>query len=67
MEWHPVNSLTFESATHRVRRAGYSMWLAERKSADQERAVKIGSVYANQSSAIAACEADAYRMASSGR
>jgi len=64
MEWRPVNAQTYESATHRVRRAGNSMWLAERKSLDQERAIKIGAIYRTYETAVEACEIDAYRLAS---
>jgi hypothetical protein len=63
MRWEAVNAMTFESATHRVRRLG-NYWLAERKETNGDKPVKIGNSFDLQADATAACEADAYRIAS---
>lgn len=63
MRWESVNAMTFESATHRVRRVG-NVWLAERKCVDNDPCVKLGSNFRTQIEATDACEADAYRIAS---
>lgn len=63
MRWEFVNAQTFESATHRVRRVG-EYWLAERKARDFDKPIKIGDTFADRQSAEAACEADAYSIAS---
>lgn len=54
--------MTFESATHRVRRVG-DQWHAERKSLNYEHMRKLGE-FADQNAAQAECEKDAYRLAS---
>jgi hypothetical protein len=63
MQWVQINPRIVESATHRLRRAGKFMWLAERKAHDRERAMKIGETFPALAAAQAACEADAYRLA----
>lgn len=64
MRWEPVNAMTFESATHRVRRVDSQYWIAERKAVGDEPLIKIGKKYFNQFDAEKACEADAYKLAS---
>ena len=50
LKWHPVNAMTFETATHRVRKVG-DAWLAERKALDAEKTVKLGTHYESQADA----------------
>lgn len=67
MQWHFVNAMTFETATHRIRRictARESYWLAERKATGFEHLGKICGKFETQDSAQAACESDAYAEAS---
>jgi hypothetical protein len=63
MRWEAVNAMTFESATHRVRRVG-NLWFAELKSNVEDPCLKIGCNYPSQLDAQQACEIDAYRRAS---
>jgi hypothetical protein len=63
MQWEHVNAMTFESATHRVRKLG-DHWFAERKADPPVHAAKIGASFDTQEIAQSACEADAYRVAS---
>ena len=66
MEWHFVNAMTFETATHRVRRvysARDSYWLAERKATEHEHVEKLNGHFPDQQAATAACEADRYAQA----
>jgi hypothetical protein len=63
MRWEAVNAMTFETATHRVRRVG-NVWLAELKSIDDDPCLKIGGNHRSQVDAQQACEIDAYRRAS---
>ena len=66
MQWEAVNAMTFESATHRVRRVG-DHWLAEVKpTIDGQPLRKIAGRFERQHDAQEACEADAYKIASGG-
>jgi hypothetical protein len=67
MEWHFVNAMTYETATHRIRRIctqRESYWLAERKACVEDHIEKIGGHFADQQLAISACERDSYAVAS---
>lgn len=67
MTWHFVNAMTYESATHRVRRVHTmheSYWLAERKALAGDHAGKIGGRFDCQELAESACERDGYAVAS---
>jgi hypothetical protein len=62
MPWHFVNSMTWESATHRVRRIGNEHWIAVRKAVTGEAAQQIGERFSSQQDAQSACDADAAGM-----
>jgi hypothetical protein len=75
MIWHFVNTMTFESATHRARLVlylqGENYWIAERKQCCDDSARRIGGKFATLALAQAACDLDAaetcdhpYRVAS---
>lgn len=67
MQWHFVNAMTYETATHRIRRISTlkeSYWLAERKATDGDHVEKIPGHFALQELAEAACERDSYAVAS---
>jgi hypothetical protein len=61
MPWHFVNSMTWETATHRVRRVGNDHWIAVRKGCDGESAHQIGDKFrfSTQEEAQEACDRDA--------
>jgi DNA-binding transcriptional ArsR family regulator len=63
MQWEHVNAMTFESATHRVRKLG-DCWFAERKAEPPLHAVKLGTTFHSREIAQSACDADAYRQLS---
>jgi len=63
MQWHFVNAMTYETATHRVQRVHShhdSYWLAERKATEHEHVEKLNGHFPDQQSAEAACERDQY-------
>jgi len=65
--WHFVNAMTYETATHRIRRVSTpreSYWLAERKASPLDLAEKIHGHFATQELAELACERDLYAVAS---
>jgi len=59
MPWHFVNSMTWETATHRVRRIGSDHWIAVRKCVDGESARQLDDKFSTQADAQEACERDA--------
>jgi len=58
MPWHFVNSMTWENATHRVRRVGNEHWIAVRKGVDGESAHQLDR-FSTQADAEDACDRDA--------
>jgi hypothetical protein len=70
MEWHFVNAMTFETATHRVRRVcahdGEGYWLAERKVCCDDHAARIPGRFDSMEFAQSACERDTYGAVASG-
>lgn len=67
MQWHFVNAMTFETATHRIRRVHtqrHAYWLAERKADEHDHVEKLNGHFEDQHAAEAACERDAYNQAS---
>ena len=67
MTWYHVNSMTFETSTHRVRRfvsIRESYWIAERKAQVFEHQERIGGKFHSQELAQSACERDSYAVAS---
>jgi hypothetical protein len=59
MPWHFVNSMTWETATHRVRRIGNDHWIAVRKGVNGESARQLDAKFSTQTEAQAACDRDA--------
>ena len=67
MQWHFVNAMTYETATHRIRRIcahSESFWLAERKATSFDHTEKIAGRFTTMDLAKAACDRDAYLEAS---
>lgn len=67
MQWHFVNAMTYETATHRIRRIctqRESFWLAERKASTFDHVEKIAGRFPSMESAQGACARDAYADAS---
>jgi hypothetical protein len=67
MQWHFVNAMTFETATHRIRRIctyHEAYWVAERKATENDHVEKINGHFADQHLAELACEADLYEVES---
>jgi hypothetical protein len=61
--WHFVNAMTYENATHRVRRVctyNEQYWIAERKASTEEHRERIPGKFECQEFAVSACERDAY-------
>lgn len=69
MQWEFINAMTFESATHRIRRMHTHLeayWLAERKAGEHGHAEKLNGHFPDRPAAETACERDQYSL-SSGR
>lgn len=67
MDWHFVNAMTYETATHRIRRVCNfrdTYWLAERKATSSEHAEQLHGKFPLKELAEAACERDSYAVAS---
>jgi hypothetical protein len=67
MMWHFVNAMTYENATHRVRRVckiHEQYWIAERKASTDDHQERIPGKFACQELAVSACERDGYAVAS---
>lgn len=67
MDWHFVNAMTYETATHRIRRVSNlraSYWLAERKATDSDHIEQLPGHFPLKELAEAACERDSYVVAS---
>jgi hypothetical protein len=63
MPWHFVNSMTWETATHRVRRIGHEHWIAVRKGVGGESAHQLEGKFSSQQDAQQACDEDAAGLA----
>lgn len=67
MDWHFVNAVTYETATHRIRRIHTlrsTYWLAERKPTNGEHVEQLPGRFPLMELAEAACERDSYAVAS---
>lgn len=67
MQWQHVNAMTFETATHRIRRIctqREAFWLAERKASTYDHIERIPGRFLTMDLAKVACARDAYREAS---
>ena len=67
LQWHHVNAMTYETATHRIRRIctqRESFWLAERKASTFDHVERIPGRFATMELAQVACARDQYAEAS---